>query len=126
MSGQAIYTKRLTSARQNSNTNNDSKSQGSRGSISGRKKLKKSHVNAKMSSTHSLQINMTQKNKGNSSDNGSHANTNRLEGEESDVNIDEVGASRVMDNSKAQSKKKKSGSRASSYENQDLRHLDED
>lgn len=103
MSGQAIYTKRLTSARQNSNTNNDSKSQGSRGSISGRKKLKKSHVNAKMSSTHSLQINMTQKNKGNSSDNGSNANTNRLEeGEESDVNIDEVGASRVMDQSKAQ------------------------
>ena len=69
---------------------------------------------------------MTQKNKGNSSDNGSHANTNRLEGEESDVNIDEVGASRVMDHSKAQNQKKKSGSRASSYENQDLRHLDED
>ena len=43
---------------------------------------------------------MTQKNKGNSSDNGSHANTNRLEGEESDVNIDEVGASKVIDSLK--------------------------
>ena len=65
-----------------------------------RKKSKKGHPNAKISSTHSLQINMTQKNKGNSSDNGSHANTNRLEGEESDVNIDEVGASKVIDSLK--------------------------
>ena len=64
--------------------------------MTGRKKGKKSHTNAKMSSTHSLQINMTQKNKGNSSDNGSK-NTNRLEGEESDVNIDERGGFKVVD-----------------------------
>ena len=102
MSGQGLYTKRLTSARQNSN-HNDSKSQGSKGSkqSGSRKKSKKGNPNAKISSTHSLQINMTQKNKGNSSENGSNANTNRLEGEESDVNIDEVGASRVIDSFKA-------------------------
>ena len=57
MSGQGLTTKRLPSARHNSN-HNDSKSQGSRGSNTGRNKNRKKN-NAKMSSTHSLQINMT-------------------------------------------------------------------
>lgn len=95
MSNQGL---KLTSARQNS-YQYESKSQGSRGSGTNRKKSKKTHPNAKMSSTHSLQINMTQKNKGNSSDCGSRANTNRLEGEESDVNIDERGGYKVIESS---------------------------
>ena len=86
MSGQGLTTKRLTSARDGFKMTDSKESVGS-----GR--FKKKIEAGKLSSTHSLQINMPRQVKGKDSDDASNQ-TNRLE---ESVYIDERGVKMIVD-----------------------------
>lgn len=97
MADHGLTAKRVTSSRQNSN-NYEGASLGSRSSGRLKKGKKSKQANAKLSSTHSLQVKINKQKVKNKSEDGSLNDTNKLEESGASICLDDVGVKGIEQN----------------------------